>query len=255
MEEAHVALTENSEAPRDAPGDIEMVAPDGPENIDLIQKTNPTKKCDPETGMAKALYDPETEITKALCQCWVDVAEVYSPPRVTSMGEKMGLVTGYAMDLTTGWDFTLEQHREAALEYVKIMKPRLLIGSPMCTMFSALQNLSKGRRRHDWTTRFAEAREHIKFVVSLYEVQWQEGRFFLHEHPATATSWDLEEIKEMSRKTGVEIYTADQCMYGLETWGMDGSTMEPAKEMTKFVTNSLEVGWELQSRCDGQHKH
>ena len=141
MEEAHVALTENSEAPRDAPGDIEMVTPDGPENIDLIQKTNPTKKCDPETGMAKALYDPETEITKALCQCWVDVAEVYSPPRVTSMGEKMGLVTGYAMDLTTGWDFTLEQHREAALEYLKIRKPRLFIGSPMCTMFSALQNL------------------------------------------------------------------------------------------------------------------
>ena len=33
MEEAHVALTENSEAPRDAPGDIEMVTPNGPENI------------------------------------------------------------------------------------------------------------------------------------------------------------------------------------------------------------------------------
>ena len=79
----------------------------------------------------------------------------------------------------------------------------------MCTMFSALQNLSKGRRRHDWTARFTEAREHIKFVVSLYKVQWQEGRFVLHEHPATATSWDLEEIKEMSQKTGEEIYIAD----------------------------------------------
>ena len=77
------------------------------------------------------------------------------------MGEKMGLATGYAMDLTTGWDFTLEPHREAALKYVKTMKPRLLIGSPMCTMFSALQNLSKGRRRNDWTARFTEAREHI----------------------------------------------------------------------------------------------
>ena len=66
---------------------------------------------------------------------------------------------------------------------------------------------------------------------------------------------DLHEIKKMSRETCAEIYTEDQCMYGLETWGMDGSTMEAAKEMTKFVTNSLGVGWELQSRCDGQHKH
>ena len=121
----------------------------------------------------------------------MDVAEVYSPPRVTAMEEKMGLVTGDAMDLTTGWDFTLEQHREAAVKYVKTMRPRLLIGSPMCTMFSALENASKGRRRHDLTTRFAEAREHIKFVVSLYELQWQEGILFLHEHQATATSWDF----------------------------------------------------------------
>ena len=89
--------------------------------------------------------------------------------------------------------------------------------------------------------RFTEAREHIKFVVSLYKVQWQEGRFFLHEHPATATSWDLEEIKEMSQKTGVEIYTADQRMYSLETSGMDGSTMEAAKKITKFMANSKEV--------------
>ena len=55
MEQAHVAITENSGAPRDAPGDIEMVAPDGSENAHSIHKTNPTKKCDPETEMAKAL--------------------------------------------------------------------------------------------------------------------------------------------------------------------------------------------------------
>ena len=44
-------------------------------------------------------------------------------------------------------------------------------------------------------------------------------------------------------------------MYGLETWGMDGCTMEAAKKMIKFMTNLLEVGLELQRRCDGQHKH
>ena len=37
MEEAHVAITENSEAPRDAPGDMEMVAPDDSENVHSIQ--------------------------------------------------------------------------------------------------------------------------------------------------------------------------------------------------------------------------
>ena len=107
MEETHVAITGNSsavEAPRDdGQEDTEMVDLDGPENfstraiqartVHQVEKTKTTKQCDPETEIAKALYDPETEIAKDLRQCWVDVAEVYSPPRVTSMVEKMGLAT------------------------------------------------------------------------------------------------------------------------------------------------------------------
>ena len=70
----------------------------------------------------------------------VDIAEIYSPPRVTTVALKFGMKTGLAMDLTTGWDFTRQEHREAAKEYRRRVKPRLLIGSPMCTMFSTLQN-------------------------------------------------------------------------------------------------------------------
>ena len=44
----------------------------------------------------------------------VDIAEIYSPPRVTSHALKFGMETGMAMDLTTGWDFIVERHREAA---------------------------------------------------------------------------------------------------------------------------------------------
>ena len=52
----------------------------------------------------------------------IDVAEVFSPPRVTAEAEKWGLKAGDAMDLTTGWDFNLERHREAAKEYIRRMK-------------------------------------------------------------------------------------------------------------------------------------
>jgi len=39
----------------------------------------------------------------------VDIAEIYSPARVTAYAKKMGLQSGEAMDLTTGWDFRHEK--------------------------------------------------------------------------------------------------------------------------------------------------
>ena len=124
----------------------------------------------------------------------------------------------------------------------------------MCTLFSSLQNLSKKTRKEEWTVRFEEAKSHIKFVVSLYEEQWANGRLFLHEHPATATLWDLEEIKELEKKAGVLVHRADQCMYGLETRGSQGEAML-AKKPTKFMANPLEIGLELQRRCNGEHEY
>ena len=72
-----------------------------------------------------------------------DMAELYSPKRVTLEAEKFGLKPGEAVDLTTGWDFDEPRHREAAWKYILRARPKLLIGSPMCTMFSALQNMTQ----------------------------------------------------------------------------------------------------------------
>ena len=73
----------------------------------------------------------------------VDVAEIYSPPRVTEYAtnhKDMGVRPGWAMDLMTGFDFTKPQDQARALKYVKESNPMLVIGSPECTMLSSLQN-------------------------------------------------------------------------------------------------------------------
>ena len=43
-----------------------------------------------------------------------DIAEIYSPERVTAEAHKFGLRPGEALDLVTGWDFNRQAHREAA---------------------------------------------------------------------------------------------------------------------------------------------
>ena len=78
----------------------------------------------------------------------------------------------------------------------------------------------------------------------------------MHEHPASASSWDLDGIREVAKKTGVVIQVADQCMYGLKTWGKDKrKRTEFARKRTKFMTNCPELAEELGRRCNNQHTH
>ena len=119
------------------------------------------------------------------------------------------------MDLTTGWDFRRKADRQRAEQYVQKEKPLLLIGSPMCTMFSSLQRFTQWNesKQQQWV----EDRMHLRFVAGLYRQQMEFGRMFLHEHPAAATSWSLEEIRGVMNTKGVHIVVIDQCMFGLTT--------------------------------------
>ena len=82
------------------------------------------------------------------------VSEVYSAPRVSEAARRhprMGLLPGLALDLTTcnkdgaPWNFNDPEMRAEAERLIDLEKPVLLIGTPMCTAFSHIQNLNKKR--------------------------------------------------------------------------------------------------------------
>ena len=60
-----------------------------------------------------------------------------------------------------------------------------------CTMFSKLnENLNFHKMDPEKLAQLLDqARVHLRFVVSLYALKLKEGRHFLHEHPAGASSW------------------------------------------------------------------
>ena len=121
------------------------------------------------------------------------------------------------MDLTNGWDFRLERHREAAMRYVREAKPKLIIGSPECRLFSPLQNLTKHlEKSKEQEIQKCEAIETIKCVVRIYREQVENGRLVLQEHPAQASSWDLDGNRKMSKEQGVIVTVAGQCLCGLK---------------------------------------
>ena len=157
------------------------------------------------------------------------------------------------MDLTTGWDFNREDHRRMAEEYVEKEKPLVVIGSPPCVAFSQLQTLVPNSDRK--AAQLAEGTRHMEFMAKIYRMQVDGGRIFLHENPAHAKSWALPSIRKLMREAGVDVVEADQCMYGLKTWGENKFQLVPAKKATKLMTNSRPLGNELRRRCRGGYEH
>ena len=107
-------------------------------NMDIIKEVN-------EIRRAVRLYGKGQQIAQS------HVSEAYSPVRVTGMAEKVGLIPGLAMDLTTHdehggpWDFNGAVLRSKAKKMVKSKAAMLLIVSPMCSAFSRLQTFNKQR--------------------------------------------------------------------------------------------------------------
>jgi hypothetical protein len=185
------------------------------------------------------------------------VSEIYSPPRVTAATKllpELRIIPGFALDLTTAdtdgllWDFDSKVMRDRAMKKLKEERPLLLIGSPMCTAFSTWQRINNLIR--DPVTVNAEKKRaivHLEFCMELYREQIRHGRFFVHEHPAYATSWQEPSVEKLMGEIGVEKATCDQCLYGSSAENGD-----PVKKPTTFMTNAPELAKELRNRCQGR---
>jgi hypothetical protein len=93
-----------------------------------------------------------------------------------------------------------------------------------------------------------EAVQHLHFGMGLYKLQLENGRHFLHEHPATAGSWADPLMKRLMNQRGVSTVVSDQCEYGLLTPGPKGEPM-PAKKPTRWMSSSPHMLKRLSRRC------
>ena len=187
------------------------------------------------------------------------VFEAYSPERVNHMAKCMpslGIQPGLSMDLTTvnpegvHWDFSLAAHRNMAARMLLQQQPALLIGSPPCAPWSALQYL------HDWhktpeeiEARKGAARTHLAFCIKLYRLQLAGGRWFLHEHPQAATSWHEQMVDELLQIPGIGKVVGHQCQQGMLV-EVDG-TLRPIKKPTAWMSNSPAILRRLGRQCRG----
>ena len=203
----------------------------------------------------------DMDVVRKKLGCKNDVAEVYSPPRIVTVAQAAGLRGGFSLDLTAPdpdghvWDFSVQANRVRARKMLDEQKPYVLIGSPPCTAYSNLQHLNEcrpgGRERVKEAKR--KAKIHLLFCTGPYKAQMEAGRYFLREHPESATSWYETCMADLAAHPMVMTTTIDQCAYGLKSRDKIGEA--PAKKPTRFLTDSVGIKNELGQRCRGCERH
>ena len=88
---------------------------------------------------------------------------------------------------------------------------------------------------------------HIRFCMELYQLQAENIRYFLREHPASASSWAEPEVRRIMQMDRVQVATADQCQYEAQD-----KCGVPIKKPTRFMTNSCHIADALNARCSGR---
>ena len=133
-------------------------------------------------------------------------------------------------------DFSIKAQRTKAETLLDEQQPMLLIGSPMCTGFSAIQAINNIPGKRDpliIAREKAAGRLHRDLCCYLYRKQISRGAYLLHEHPNGATSWMEPSVLGVLSLQGVQRIRVNQCMHGQES--DDGN---PIKKAMGFMSNS-----------------
>ena len=169
-----------------------------------------------------------------------------------------GALPGGAYDLRPGpggraWDFDKPEDREEAEKRIDAERPYLLVGSPPCTDWCAL-NVRLNHPRMDPAVvaeRRRRARAHLHFVVKLYLKQLARGAHFLHEHPASADSWDDDIMKGLLNRPEVSMVAGHMCRQGMTQVTGDGRVL-PVHKATRWASSAPEVLARLRRRCTNE---
>ena len=176
------------------------------------------------------------------------------------MQKNIGSKAGFAYDVMTNgntgapWDFDQREQREKCMRHINEQKPQFLIGLLMCTAFNALQGLNKWRMDlKKWNSLMEKGLRHMRFAIKLYRMQADRGRWFLHEHPISASSWKMPEMQALMNDLKIQKTVGHMCRYGMLSSDMLGSSK--VKKPSGFLTNSDILADSLSLKCLGGHRH
>ena len=132
----------------------------------------------------------------------VDFVELFNPENFTANAQELnpGLIIDMSVDPEK--DMRVDTYRVQARHDIGTQDPLIVIAAPPCTVFLTMQNINQEHHgTPEWEKKYEDALALLQFSMDVCWDQISRGKFFLHEHPATASSWDLPMIRELAEQT------------------------------------------------------
>ena len=151
----------------------------------------------------------------------VDVAEVFSPPRVVPVAKQKGLNPGGSFDLKNGYDLRSEQDRRRMWKALREQQPLMILLSPPCTAFCKLQSLSYPKM--DWgkaITLLNASVEDMELCAGIMRWQHRRGRLFAFEQPDGSKAWEEKPIQGVREMDGVMVVVNHRCAFRMNVDGI-----------------------------------
>ena len=185
----------------------------------------------------------------------VDFAELFSPPRIAPVAQKLGLKIDpdNVFDLTAGWDVKKKQARQKFRKFQTKRRPKMLMCSPICKPFSAWRHINHPKM-DPRKLRLDLEEGHLMWNFSLEAIdgQLQHEDYFGLEHPGLASSWSLPATQKLLKRADVALITFDMCHFGLTVNGLG----DLSQKTTKIATNNPWLGFALSmAQCTKDHFH
>ena len=192
-----------------------------------------------------------------------DIAEIYSQPRICQEvdGRSFGgdsLSPGWSLDLTTKdpatgqrWDLSQPSVQSRVRKLVRDTQPYCIIGSPPCTPFSPLQEISRQKRDPKIMAKeLAAGKAHILFCLELYTMQLRGRRHFVHEHPERSKAWEMPEMIAFLLRPEVGSAVLHMCAFGMMSRDEIGES--PVHKATRVMSSAEEVIKRVEKRCTNE---
>ena len=126
----------------------------------------------------------------------------------------------------------------------------MLLMCPPCTKWSSHQRSNEKRKRKRVVRKQKkEASIHIDFCIELMKMQMDAGRYFIYEHPSSASSWQLPRMERLFKRQGIWSVVSDQCQYD-----QTGGGNLPLRKRTRYVANGQHLLHHLRKRCRGTRR-
>ena len=183
------------------------------------------------------------------------VSEIFNPNRFQKESIKQKFDHGRAFDITLGTNLLKSQDRQDVRHYVTTNKPGLVVVSPPCTLYTALQNLNQKHlnspeKIQAYLKRVAESQVLMRFAIEICRLVASYGGTFLFEQPQTSRAWKEPFVEKLTKELQNFVVTCDQCMFNLRS--AEGFLH---KKPTSWLTNNEHVASVLRVRCDQGHDH